>query len=147
MKKITGILFAISVLLLLQGCSPGLFTGMDSTTPRFGPIYIGMTRAEAEDYLGCPITTMRVGNEQYQGIYEYEVERKVRDTMITDIMDFATSGMGILIVSPIDRFKGTRHLITVVYEMEDDNAKNDRVAAVFEQSERAKKERNKVKEE
>jgi hypothetical protein len=146
MQKMIRILSLLLIALLL-GCSPGLYRRMDSSTPRFGPIYIGMTRAEAECHLGCPLTTMRIGHEQYQGIYEYELERKVTDTVVTDIMDFATSGLGILIVSPLDRFQGTRHLITVVYEMEDDNAKNDRVAAIYDQAERSEKEKDKVKEE
>ena len=146
MQKIIRLLSLLLIMLLL-GCSPGLYRRIGSSTPRFGPIYIGMTRAEAERHLGCPLTTMRVGHEQYKGVYEYELERKVTDTVVTDIMDFATSGLGILIVSPLDRFQGTRHLITVVYNMKDDNANNDRVAAIYDQNEKSKKGKDKVEEE
>jgi len=130
MSKIMKIMFLFLLIINLLGCSPGLFTRMGSTAPSFGPLLIGMNRAEAERYLGCPITIMQVDYDSYRGIYEYEIERSNRSVFAMDIWDFMTSGLATLIVSPADRFKGTRHLMTIVYKRTDIYEKNDQVIAI-----------------
>lgn len=134
-KTAVIILFAAIIL----ACSTGLYRRIDSSAPSFGPIFADMTRAEAEMHLGPPIMIAPIGEGQYRGIYEYEIERDVKDTIYNDVMDFVTSGMGILIVSPVDRFKGTRHLIAVLYEMKDQYEKNDRVVDIEDRFQVARK--------
>ncbi|MBW2609898.1 MAG: hypothetical protein JRC68_06105 [Deltaproteobacteria bacterium] len=70
MSKIMKMMTLFVLTAALLGCSPGLFTRMGSTTPSFGPIFVGMTRAEAERYLGCPITIMHIDDGSYGGVYE-----------------------------------------------------------------------------
>ena len=124
-----------ALMLLIAGCSPGLYTRMDASAPSFGPVIMGMSRADAERYLGHPIYVRRLSENRYEIVYEYQTERSARDTLITDVMDFMTFGMGSMIISPVDRFCGIKHLMSVNYEMTDCYRKNDRVIALHEKVE------------
>ena len=70
--------------------------------------------------------------KQYRGIYEYQVGSSAADTICYDIMDFTTLGLGHLIVTPYDRSKGRRHLVAIVYQMDDKSIVDDRVVDIKE---------------
>ena len=127
------ITLCLGVCLMVTACSPGVYTKMDSSAPERTPVFIGMKRYEAEQHLGSPLFIARLNDEQYRGIYEYEAVPTAANTLCYDIMDIATVGLGDLIVSPLDRSKGTRHLVAVVYQMDDGYIKNDRVVDIKEQ--------------
>ena len=112
---------------------------MDSSAPSFGPILVGMTRAEAEMHLGDPIMITPTDEGHYRGLYKYERDRPVTDTIMTDVLDFITFGMGNLVVSPVDRFKGCKHLIAINYEMNDQYSRNDRVIKIIDRVKIAEK--------
>jgi tetratricopeptide (TPR) repeat protein len=112
------------------GCTPGLYTKMDSTVPALGPIAVGMSRGMVAKSLGDPVLTMWLDNDYYTSIYEYEIERGVTDILATDIMDVITLGLGVYIVSPIDRYQGTKHLLTLTYAVNDRYRENDSVISV-----------------
>lgn len=122
----------LGVCLMMLACSPGVYVKMDSTAPERGPLFIGMKRHEAEMHLGTPLFIARLNEDQYRGIYEYETVPGAMDTLSYDIMDFTTMRLGKLIVSPLDRSKGSRHLVAVVYQMEDKYISNDRVVDIKE---------------
>ncbi|MBN2420159.1 MAG: hypothetical protein JXL81_12295 [Deltaproteobacteria bacterium] len=126
--------FAISlgVCLMIQACSPGVYVKMQSSAPERSPVFIGMKRHDAEMHLGQPIFIARLKEDQYRGIYEYEVEPRAIDILSCDIMDFTTMGFGNLIISPLDRAKSSRHLVAVVYQMDDESVNNDRVVDIKE---------------
>jgi hypothetical protein len=140
-KMLRKIIIALLILILclIIGCSTGLFTRMDSSAPSFGPILIGMTRAEAEMHLGDPIIITPTDEGHYKGLYEYEMDRSITDTIMTDLLDIVTLGMGDLIVSPVDRFKGCEHLIAIQYEMNDQYSRNDRVIKITDRVKIAEK--------
>jgi hypothetical protein len=117
---------------MIPACTPGVYVKMDSTAPERNPVFIGMKRHDAELHLGDPIFIARLNDDQYRGIYEYEAVPCAMDTLAYDIMDFTTLGFGNLIVSPLDRSKGSRHLVAVVYQMEDEYVNNDRVVDIKE---------------
>jgi len=116
--------------ILTPTTSSGLFTRLGSTAPSFGPIYVGITREKAEKYLGVPVLTMVLDKDVYVAVYRYERERSVIETMIADSLDVATFGLGTYMVSPVDRFNGTWHLMAVTYEVVDKHGNRDRVLAV-----------------
>lgn len=120
----------IFILILAAGCSSGVFTRMDSSAPSFGPLIEGMTRSEAELHLGDPVMITVIEEGRYQGLYRYEKERAVTDTVMTDMLDILTLGMGNLIIKPTDRFKGCEHLIAILYQMEDQHSRNDRIVKI-----------------
>ena len=128
-NRIISLIFLSSALF---GCTPGLFTRMDSTAPSLGPIFIGTSREDAERHVGPPILTMPLDSGPYVNVYEYGIERSIADTISTDIMDYWTAGLGTLIISPMDRFERTRHLIAITYKRENRNKEqmNDRVIAI-----------------
>jgi hypothetical protein len=128
-------------IIFFAGCSTGLYTRMNSTTPSFGPVLPGMTRAEAENYLGTPVLKTRMSEDRYWAVYEYELEMSVKETWIMDLLDFTTAGMGTLIVNPVDRFKGSEHFIEVVYRMEDSFEMNDRIVEIHGQMEAHEKDK------
>lgn len=117
---------------LFTACSTGVFVKMHSTAPEWGPVFLGMKRGEAERHLGSPMFISRLSENEYSGIYEYPSEPSARDTLSFDIMDFTTFGLGSLIISPVDRVKKSRHLISVVYHMDDKNISDDRVIDIKE---------------
>ena len=131
--RFISLAFCLGVCLMMLACSPGAYVKMDSSAPVRGPVFIGMKRHDAESHLGSPLYIARLSEEQYRGIYEYEATPHAMDTLCYDIMDFATLGLGNLIVSPVDRFKGSRHLVAVLYQMEDKDIRNDRVVDIKEQ--------------
>ena len=116
----------------LLGCTPGLYTRMDSTAPTFGPLYMGMTRQDAERHLGTPIVKIPVDETHYKNIYEYEEERSVLYTASTDVADILTLGLTNMMISPIDRFNGKRHFIAVVFEIRDPYEENDRISRIMD---------------
>lgn len=124
--------FFLGVCLLLPACSPGVYVNMYSSAPPLTPILIGMKRHEVEIHLGKPLYISRLDEDLYRGIYEYNVKIRPLDTLCFDIMDFTTLGLGNLLVSPVDRFKSSTHLIAVTYQMEDKYIKNDRVVNIKE---------------
>lgn len=131
--RFISLVFCLGVCLVMTSCSPGMYVKIDSTAPERGPVFIGMKRHEAEMQLGEPIFIARLNEEQYRGIYEYEATPNALDTVGYDMLDFTTLGLGRLIVSPIDRAKGSRHLVAVVYRMEDEYVTNDRVVDIKEE--------------
>ena len=130
--RFIGIAICLVVCLMMSACSPGVYTKMDSTAPERGPVFIGMKRSNAERHLGTPLFVTRLNELQYRGIYEYEKLPGAADIISFDLMDLTTMGIGRLIVSPIDRIKGSRHLVAVVYQMEDKDINNDRVVDIKE---------------
>jgi hypothetical protein len=124
--------FCMGICLMMLACSPGVYVRMDSTAPERGPVFIGMKRHDAELHLGTPLYIARLNDDQYRGIYEYETVPGAMDTLTYDIIDFTTLGLNNLIVSPLDRIKGSRHLVAVVYQMEDEYLVNDRVIEIKE---------------
>lgn len=117
---------------LITACSPGVYVQMDSTAPERGPVFIGMKRYEAERHLGTPIFITRLNKNQYKGIYEYEEGLTAEDKLCIDLMDFTTMRLGTFLVPPLDRLKGMRHLMAVVYEMDDKDVCNDRIIGIKE---------------
>lgn len=115
---------------MVSGCTPGIYKRLDSSAPAFGPIYPGITRQDAEKQLGPPSLTIRLDNTHYRNVYSYEIERSTTDILVTDIMDFTTCGLGNELVSPIDRFSGTTHQITITYYGADQDSSNDRVESI-----------------
>ena len=130
--RFISLVFCLGVCLMMQACSPGVFVKMDSTAPVHSPVFIGMKRHDAEMHLGRPLFISRLSENQYRGIYEYQISPGALDTLCFDIMDFTTMGLGNLIVSPLDRSKGSRHLVAVVYQMDDNYINNDRVIDIKE---------------
>jgi len=114
------------------GCTPGYYTKKDSTVPLLGPIVVGMSRGMVAKSLGDPMLTMWLSDDYYTSIYEYEIERGTTDILATDFMDVITLGLGVYIVSPIDRYQGTRHLLTLTYAVNDRYRENDSVISVDE---------------
>lgn len=117
---------------LMTACSSGVYVQMDSTAPEHGPVFIGMKRYEAERHLGTPLFVTRINEDQYKGIYAYEEGLTAADKTCIDLMDFTTMGLGNLLVPPIDRLKGMRHLMAVVYQMDDKEVCNDRIIGIKE---------------
>jgi hypothetical protein len=118
--------------LFLTACSTGLYVKMHSTAPDLGPVFLGMKRSEAERHLGTPMFISRLNDNQYSGIYEYPSVISPKDTLIYDVMDFTTLGLNTLIISPVDRFKRSKHLVAVIYQMDDKFIHNDRVIDIKE---------------
>lgn len=127
-----SLFLSIGICLLFTACSTGVYVKMHSTAPEWGPVFIGMKRSEAERHLGTPMFISPLGENQYRGIYEYPSEPSAKETLSFDVMDFTTLGLGTLLISPVDRFKKSRHLIAVVYQMEDKIVNNDRVIDIKE---------------
>ena len=123
----------ISILIIgfmITGCTPGVYQRLDSTVPQNGLIFPGITRQDAERYLGPPLLSVRLDKNHYQNIYAYETERSPRYILVTDIMDFVTFDLGNELISPIDRFSGTRHLIAITYYGADQDTFNDQVTSI-----------------
>jgi hypothetical protein len=116
--------------IMMAGCTPGIFKRIDSTAPQNGLLFAGITRQDAERYLGPPLLSVRLDKTHYQNIYAYEKERSNTDMLIMDMMDFATFGLGNELVSPIDRFSGTAHLISITYYGVDQDTSNDQVLSI-----------------
>lgn len=144
MLKTAKVITLILLSCMLFGCLPlaahvatptmssGLYTKMDSSAPRFGPVYVGLTREYAERYLGQPVFSMDLDENHYVNVYQYELERSSRDVIVTDLLDVVTFGLGVYIVSPTDRFNGTFHLMAVTYRVEDKHGTEDRIVGITE---------------
>ena len=117
---------------MMPACSPGVYVRIDSTAPERSPVFIGMKRHDAEMHLGTPLFISRLSGDKYRGIYEYEETPNPKDTICYDILDIATLGLGDFIVSHLDRTQKNRHLVAVVYQMEDEYINNDRVVDIKE---------------
>lgn len=142
MKKIGKPAVLILLAALLIGCYPvgshvltptmttGVYTKLGSSAPSFGPIYVGTTRAYAERYLGTPTVMMWLDENHYINVYEYERERSVRDTIMTDFLDVVTFGLGEYMISPSDRVNGTRHLMAVTFLRVNKHGEDDRVVSI-----------------
>ena len=124
--------FCLGVCLVMQACSPGVYVKMDSTSPERTPVFIGMKRHDAEMHLGSPLFISRLKEDQYRGIYEYEANLDAFNTICLDIMDVTTLGLGNLIVTPLDRSKGRRYLVAVIYQMDDRDVNEDRIIGIKE---------------
>lgn len=144
MPRTVKLITLILISSMLFGCLPlaahlatptassGLYTKMDSTAPGFGPVYVGLTREYAERYLGQPLFVMDLDENYYVNVYRYEIERSTRDIIATDLLDVATFGLGVYMVSPIDRFNGTFHLMAVTYRVEDKHGTEDLIVGITE---------------
>ena len=73
---------------------------------------------------------MDLDEDHYVNVYRYEREREAGDTIVTDLLDVVTFGLGVYMVSPIDRFNGTFHLMAVTYRIEDKNGTEDRIVGI-----------------
>jgi tetratricopeptide (TPR) repeat protein len=80
--------------------------------------------------LGDPMLTLWVDDDHYTSVYEYEIERGTTDIMAFDFMDVLTLGLGVYVVSPIDRYQGTKHLLTLTYAVKDRYREDDTVISV-----------------
>ncbi|NLA76043.1 MAG: hypothetical protein GX846_11345 [Deltaproteobacteria bacterium] len=130
-KNILFFLF-ICVSLLFTACTTGVYVKAHSTAPEWGPVFIGMKREDAERHLGLPMFISRLNENQYSCIYEYHISLGPKDILSFDVMDFTTFGLGTLIISPVDRAKRSRHLIAVIYQMDDKIMSDDRVIGIKE---------------
>ncbi len=127
--------FVISILvivIMMTGCTPGIYKRLDSTIPQHGLIYRGITRQDAERYLGPPLLSIQLDKNHYQNIYAYELERSHSEILLTDMMDFVTFDLGNELISPIDRFSGTTHLIAITYYGADQDTSNDQVLSIID---------------
>lgn len=119
--RIARIVALFFLLATFSSCAttPGVYTRLDSTAPAFGPIFLGISRVDAERHLGHPILTMPLDEgPSYVVVYEYQQQRSTFDTIATDFLDYATFGLGTYMISPMDRFEGTKHLIAITYQRE-----------------------------
>lgn len=116
--------------IMMTGCTPGIYKRIDSTAPQNGLLFAGITRQDAERYLGPPLLSVRIDKTHYQNIYTYEKERSNTDILVMDMMDFVTFDLGNELVSPIDRFSGTAHLIAITYYGADQDTSNDQVLSI-----------------
>ncbi len=130
--RFISLAFCLGICLMIMACSPGVYVKMDSSAPARSPVFIGMKRHEAELHLGNPLFIARLNEDQYRGIYEYQTIPNAMNTLAYDIMDITTLGLGNLIVSPLDRSTGSRHLVAVVYQMDDGYVNNDRIVDIKE---------------
>ncbi len=85
-----------------------------------------------DKYLGKPILKILIDKDHYKNIYEYEEERRALFTASTDIADVLSLGLTNLLISPVDRFNGTKHLIAIVFEVRDSHEENDRIARIID---------------
>jgi hypothetical protein len=131
-RRWTLLILFMGMYLFLNACSTGVFVKMHSTAPDWGPVFVGMKRSEAERHLGTPMFISRLNENQYSGIYEYPSVISPKETLSFDVMDFTTLGLGNLIVTPVDRFKRSKHLVAVIYQMDDKFIYNDRVIDIKE---------------
>lgn len=125
----------ISILIIgfmITGCTPGIYKRLDSSVPQRGLMFPGITRQDAERYLGPPLLSVRLDKNHYQNIYAYELERSNTDILVTDMMDFVTFDLGNEFISPIDRFSGTTHLIAITYYGADQDTSNDQVLSIID---------------
>ena len=130
--RFISLAFCLGICLMMLACSPGVYVKMDSTAPDRSPVFIGMKRHDAEMHLGIPLFVSRLNDDQYRGIYEYNTIPGALNTVSYDIMDFTTLGLGNLLVSPLDRSAGRKHLVAVVYQMDDEYFNNDIVVDIKE---------------
>ncbi len=131
-RRLIPFVFFLGISLFFTACSTGVYVKKNSTAPEWGPVFLGMKRGEAERHLGTPMFISRLNDNQYSGIYEYRSELSSKDLLSFDVMDFTTFGMGTLIISPVDRFKKGKHLVAVIYQMDDKTVSNDRVIDIKE---------------
>ena len=130
--RFISLVLCLGICLMMPACSPGVYVKMDSSAPARSPVFIGMKRHDAEMHLGTPLFISNLNDYQYRGIYEYQTIPGAINMLSYDIMDFMTLGLGNLLVSPLDRSTGSRHLVAVVYRMEDEYSNNDRVVDIKE---------------
>ena len=62
----------------------------------------------------------------YVVVYEYQQQRSTFDTIPTNILDYGTFGLGTYMISPMDRFEGTKNLIAItqVWDLQADFSHN-----------------------
>lgn len=126
---------AMVLFLILTGCTPGIFSKADSTAPSSQPVYAGVSRMDAEKRLGEPILIATTPEDDFYTIsYEYEIPRGVKSILINDIADILTLGLWEFMATPIDRVKGTRHLIIVTYLKTDINGMDDPIIGVLDKA-------------
>ena len=110
-----GMTVLLFLSLLMGGCTPGTYTKKHSTAPALGPIMAGLSRAEVEDYLGKPLTTIPIDKQAYTNLYTYEKEMGVGETRSLDFLNIITLCLGDYVVTPMDRYSGTKHLVAITY--------------------------------
>jgi hypothetical protein len=90
-----------------------------------------MSLKEVEKYLGKPMTTVPIDEFTYANLYGYEQELGVTETRSLDFLNLITFGLGNYIVTPMDRYSGTRHLVAITFIVaEGYNREKDRVAKI-----------------
>jgi hypothetical protein len=90
-----------------------------------------MSLEEVEKYLGKPLTTVPIDDFSYTNLYGYEQELGVTETRSLDFLNIITFGLGDYIVTPMDRYSGTRHLVAITYVVaEGYYREKDRVARI-----------------
>jgi hypothetical protein len=121
------------LVLLFSGCTSGYYTQKKSTAPFLGPVIIGLSRAEVENYLGMPLFSYPIGEGTYTNFYEYHRNWTGDEILSMDILDFITFGMGEYIISPMERYEGPQMLVSITYTIESgNNYLNDRVVLIEE---------------
>jgi hypothetical protein len=115
------------------GCTSGYYTQKKSTAPFLGPIIVGLSRTEVENYLGMPLFSYQTGKGTYTSLYEYHRDWTSVEIRNMDILDFFTFGMGGWIISPMERHEGPQLLVSITYTTEGTSSHfNDRVVYIDE---------------
>ncbi|MEA1949062.1 MAG: hypothetical protein U9N83_17380 [Thermodesulfobacteriota bacterium] len=83
-----------------------------------GPIIVGLSRAEVENYMGMPLFSYQTGKGTYTNLYEYHRDWTNDEISSMDILDFFTFGMGEYIISPMERYEGPKMLVSITYAIE-----------------------------
>jgi hypothetical protein len=126
------IIFYVLVIFFL-GCTSGYYTQKKSTAPFLGPILVGLSRAEVENYMGMPLSSYPTGKGTYTNLYEYHRVWTSVEIRNMDILDFFTFGMGEWIISPMERYEGPKILVSITYAIEGtSNYFDDRVVFIDE---------------
>jgi len=127
-----SISFYLLVIFFL-GCTSGYYTQKKSTAPFLGPIVVGLSRAEVENYLGMPLSSYQTRKATYTNLYEYHRDWTSVEIRNMDILDFFTFGMGEYIISPMERFEGPKILVSITYATKGaSNYFDDRVVFIDE---------------
>jgi RNase H-fold protein (predicted Holliday junction resolvase) len=90
-------------------------------TPDLGAVRIGCSRGEAELQLGPPVKTVTLENNGREDVYEYEVgnDPSAGRAIGHGVMDVLTLGLWEVAGTPIEAVQGSKHTITVIYDVQD----------------------------
>jgi hypothetical protein len=130
MSNIRKTFIILILFTMLIGCTSGYYTKKRSTAPELGPIIVGISRGEVENYLGIPIMSYHTGEGLYRNIYEFNRGWTSKETFKLDLLDFLTFGMGEWIVTPMERYRGPKQIVSITYSVEGYASWRDRVVEI-----------------